>query len=367
MHQLPRLDARAARLLRKVGMALRIEFNGDGGGALSLAYRRAGGKGLIFSGHLEHKPVQLWIGEREWLDWIEPVLAVSEASSIPEELREALAAWTFDAIGSGLDGGAQTTSAAWTASISPTSPSSASSASSASSTSSTSSTHWPAGSSLRTAHVEPRLGWCLRAEQGEREIDVLVLDAPHDWLDALADRLAPVRPGHGPECAPEVRIRAGLLAGWTTVSQGAVATLGVGDALLLRRAYRIDRGEFGLFVTRPLARLRCDEANQTSDATNSGVFTIEEVMDKSDDWLDIEPPAPASDGQAEYDPLVTVVAEICGFDVPMSALAALKPGDVLTGDVLSDELITLKVGGRRIARATLLDIDGRLAARIEAL
>jgi type III secretion protein Q len=355
MHRLPRLDARAARLLRKVGMGRRIEFNSsgrDGGGALSLAYRRAGGNGLIVSGHLKHSPVQLWIGEREWLHWVEPVLAVANASSVPEELHETLAAWTFDAIGRGLDWVVQ----------------SASTASSAS-TSSISSTQWPAGSSLRTAHIEPQLGWCLRAEQGERAVDVLVLDAPHDWLDTLADRLAPCRPEYEPTIAQEVRIRAGLLAGWTSVAHSVAASLRVGDALLLRRAYRVDQGEFGLFVTRPLAHLRCAEAGvtgKTGDIGNTGVFTIEEVMD-NDDWLDIEPPALASDDQATYDPLVTVVAEVGGFDVPVSALAALKPGDVLTGDILANELVALKVGGRLIARATLLDIEGRLAARIETL
>ncbi|HWX13238.1 MAG TPA: type III secretion system cytoplasmic ring protein SctQ [Trinickia sp.] len=337
MHRLPRLDARAARLLRKVGVGRRIEFDG---GALSLVYRRAGGNGLIFSGGLEHRPVQLWIDEREWLHWIEPVLAVADANSIPEDLHEALAAWTFDAIGRGLGGSAQSGSTA--------------------SAASTSSTQWPAGSSLRTAHIEPRLGWCLRAEQGERGVDVLVLDAPHDWLDTLADRLPPWRRDN----APEVRIRAGLLAGWASVTRSVMATLRVGDALLLRRAYRVAQGEFGLFMAKPIARLRCGETGDTRDA---GIFTIEEVMDKFDDWLDVEPPAPALDDQASYDPLVTVVAEVCGFDVPVSALAALKPGDVLTGDVLADELVALKVGGRLIARATLLDIDGRLAARIETL
>jgi type III secretion protein Q len=337
MHRLPRLDARAARLLRKVGAGRRIEIDG---GALSLAYRREGGNGLIFSGHLEHNPVQLWIDERAWLHWIEPVLAVADASSIPEELHEALAAWTFDAIGRGLDGSAQYASTALTAS-----------------------TQWPAGLSLRTAHVEPRLGWCLRAEQGGRGIDVLVLDAPHDWLDTLADRLAPWRPDN----APEVRIRAGLLAGWASVARSAVATLRVGDALLLRRAYRVAQGEFGLFMAKPLARLRCGETGDTRDTRDTGIFTIEEVMDKFDDWLDVEPPAPTSADRAAYDPLVTVVAEVCGFDVPVSALAALKPGDVLTGDVLADELVALKVGGRLIARATLLDIEGCLAARIETL
>jgi type III secretion protein Q len=337
MHRLTRLDARAARLLRKVGAGRRIEFDG---GALSLAYRRAGGNGLILSGHLEHGPVQVWIDAREWLPWIEPVLAVSHATSIPEELHEALAAWTFDAIGRGLDGSAQFAS--------------------------TASTQWPVGSSLRTAHIEPRLGWCLRAEQGERGVDVLVLDAPHDWLDMLADRLSPWRPDN----AAEVRIRAGLLAGWASVARSAVASLRVGDALLLQRAYRVAQGEFGLFIAKPIARLRCGETGDKRDKRDAGdasIFTIEEVMDKFDDWLDVEPPAPASDDQASYDPLVTVVAEVCGFDVPVSALAALKPGDVLTGDVLADELVALKVGGRLIARATLLDIDGRLAARIETM
>jgi type III secretion protein Q len=91
-------------------------------------------------------------------------------------------------------------------------------------------------------------------------------------------------------------------------------------------------------------------------------------MDTFDDWLDVEPDIAhdAADIDAR-EPLVTIVAEVGTIDVPLSALAGLAVGDVLTGDASAGELVALKVAGRVIARATLLDIDGKLAARIEQI
>ncbi len=188
-----------------------------------------------------------------------------------------------------------------------------------------------------------------------------MLDAPLEWLDALADRLTPC-PIDNPS---EIRVRATLIAGWSSIARSEAESLRVGDALVLRQAYGVARREFGLFVHKPLARVICGE---------SGAFAIEEVMDDFDDWLDVEPLMPASETEeplsdvcAAHDPIMTVVAVVGGFDVPVSALAALRPGDVLHGQARADELVTLKAGGRAFARATLLDIDGRLAARIETI
>ncbi|PTB18619.1 YscQ/HrcQ family type III secretion apparatus protein [Trinickia symbiotica] len=328
IRRLPRLDERGARLLRKVGAGRRIDFADR---ALALAYRRSpGGNGLVLSGALGPDPVRLWVDERQWCRWIEPLLAVPDASTIPAELHDALAAWTFDTIGSGLEGSADGEPPPW-----------------------------PVGASLRGCTVERRLDWCLRAERGNDDLDLLVLEAPVHWLDALADRLAPCPV----DDLPEIRVRTSLVAGWSSIARNLAESLRIGDALVLRQAYRVARGEFGLFANKPLARVEYSEA---------GVFSIEEVMDDFDDWLDVEPTTPArektaSDDQVAHDPIVTVVAVVGRFDVPISALAALRPGDILDGQARVDELVALKVGGRTIARATLLDIDGRLAARIEAM
>ncbi|MEX3956734.1 type III secretion system cytoplasmic ring protein SctQ [Trinickia sp. EG282A] len=328
IRQLPHLDERGARLLRKVGAGRRIDFTD---GAFALAYRRsAGGTGLVLSGALGTDAVRLWVDEGQWCRWIEPLLPVPDASAIPAELRDALAAWTFDTIGSGLEG-----------------------------SSNGEPPPWPVGASLRACTVERRLDWCLRAERGNIALELLVLEAPVDWLDALADRLAPC----SADDSPEIQVRTSLIAGWSSIARNVAESLRVGDALVLRQAYRVARCEFGLFANKPLARVNCSEA---------GVFSIEEVMDEFDDWFDVEPITPASEkpgahDQVAHDPIVTVVAVAGRFDVPISALAALKPGDVLDGQARVDELVTLKVGGRTIARATLLDIDGRLAARIEAI
>ncbi len=323
MVRLPRLDERGGRLLRKLGAGRRADCPD---GALALAYRRsAGGNGLVLSGSLGSNAVQLWVDEGQWCRWIEPLIAVPDASSVPPELHEALSAWTFDAIGSALEHSTD---------MDPL--------------------PWPVGASLRTCAIAARIGWWLRAEREHRELDLLVLEAPLHWLDALADRLAPC-PVDDP---PDIRVRTTLLAGWTRIARSAADDLRLGDALVLHHAYRVARREFGLLLDKPLARLSCDGGN---------TFTVEEVMNDFDDWLDVEPALPGSDNDAPRDPLVTVVAELGSFDVPVSALAALKPGDILDGEARADELVTLKVGGRPIARATLIDIDGRLAARIESI
>lgn len=347
---LPRLDSREAHLLRKVGAGRRAA---TGERTLALGYRKAGGeRGVTLCGALDGAAVRLWVDARQWCGWLAPMLSVADVSQIPEALRPLLAAWTFETFGEALPRAGHGDAALG----------------------------WPVGIDAHPGGAGRRHGWWMASVHGERRLDALVLEAPLDWLEALADRLvsAPsdaLASGEALEAGepPAVpRIRAGLVAGWSSVPGTTAQSLRVGDALVLRRAYDVARGEFALFCAAPLARIRWREA---------GAFSIEECMNEFDDWLDVEPapvaePAPqAGSGSASETgsvgmplaPLVRIVAEIGGLDVPVTELAALKPGDLLTGMASIDELVTLRVGPRVIARATLLDIDGHLAARIETL
>ncbi|GLU33119.1 FliM/FliN family flagellar motor switch protein [Trinickia caryophylli] len=345
---LPRLDSHEARLLRKVGAGLRVE---TGEHALALGYRDAGGEsGVTLCGMLEGAPVRLWVDARQWCGWLAPMLSVADVSQIPEALHPLLCAWTFETFGEALTASAHSEAAV----------------------------PWPVGIDARRGRAGRRCGWWLASTYGERRLDARVLEAPLNWLEALADRLASAsgdalaagdaREAGEPPAVP--RIRASLVAGWSGVPGTAAQNLRVGDALVLRRAYDVAQGEFALFCPAPLARIRRREA---------GAFSIEECMNEFDDWLDVEPapvaaPAPGDEpGPASAPagmppmPLVRIVAEVGGLDLPVTELAALRPGDLLTGLASIDEWVTLRVGPRVIARATLLDIDGHLAARIETL
>lgn len=333
MTPLPQLDTGALRLLRKVGTGR----GGDvgSGSTLAIDYRRAGGAGVVVSGTLGTASVRIWVERGAWCRWVEPVLALDDVTSVPPDLRGALAAWTLASLWPGYgdeDGD---------------SPGG-----------------WPTGVELTPETLPPTHGWCLSAACDGRRIGALVLDAPLAWLDSIATALPPLgacasseRPPGEPDSTPLVR--ASLVAGWTRLPSDVIRRLQTGDALVLQTSFEVAEHLFGLFLTRALARVRCDTTDH---------MEIDYIMDTFDDWLDVEPgiARDAADINAR-EPSVTVVAEVGTIDVPLSALAALSVGDVLTGQASVNALVALKIAGRVIARATLLDIDGKLAARIEQI
>lgn len=346
--QLPRLDTASLRLLRKV----RCGRDGSlpNGGIFALDYRRASGNGVLLAATLGTATVRLWIEGATWCRWIEPILTLDDIASMPEALAPSLAAWTCASLSPDYDDGNDDP---------PSGPD-----------------DWPIGVALTPAALRSTHGWGLTITRDGRRLDALVLDAPLSWLDALADRLEPIDPSHltrsadpgdlseaGESAATAMpappRLRASLLAGWTRLPASTVKRLAVGEALVLQYAFDVADHQFGLFLTRPLARVRCETTDN---------IEIDYIMDTFDDWLDVEPDIAhdAADIDAR-EPLVTIVAEVGTIDVPLSALAGLAVGDVLTGDASAGELVALKVAGRVIARATLLDIDGKLAARIEQI
>lgn len=64
---------------------------------------------------------------------------------------------------------------------------------------------------------------------------------------------------------------------------------------------------------------------------------------------------------------VDVEIELTRVMVPLSELAALKPGALLPLHISANEPVLLRVGDRAVARAELVEIEGEVGARVLAL
>jgi type III secretion protein Q len=319
------LDAATAATLRTLGHGRACRHDAH---TLTLLFRRVGGAGLVLTARAGDALVRVGCDPAQWRRWIAPLLPVSDWQAVPDALRAALAAWTLARVAPG----------ATAAGIA-----------------------WPEADAIEPSTCPVANRWLLRVEHAEATLDLWVLDAPPAWIAQLAERLDPLpAPPDAPPGQPAPALRVALIAGWTCVDTARLARLQAGDALLLHHAYAVADGELGLFTDRPLASAtRCD----------AGGYTIGVTMETFDDWLNIEPleapPLPTSPGALPLNASVRIIAQAAALDVPLERLATLKPGDILEGPAIGDGLCTLKVGGRPLARGMLLDIDGRLAIRIE--
>ena len=64
---------------------------------------------------------------------------------------------------------------------------------------------------------------------------------------------------------------------------------------------------------------------------------------------------------------VEVEIELTRLLLPVSELAALRPGGVLPLRISASEPVVLRIGERAVASAELVDIEGEVGARILAL
>ncbi len=71
--------------------------------------------------------------------------------------------------------------------------------------------------------------------------------------------------------------------------------------------------------------------------------------------------------QIALDAPVVLRIELGSVSLNAGDLAALKPGDVLETGKRLGEAVTLRVGGRAIARGDLVDVEGELGVRIREL
>jgi type III secretion protein Q len=166
----------------------------------------------------------------------------------------------------------------------------------------------------------------------------------------------------GPGLAREVlaaSLEAWCLIGQTPLSARALEALVVGDVVLFEGVRRdgervlgggrlVTRGfalvgEFlaeGFSLTRAQGRAHSQESDMVA------------VNEKSEGM----PPLP-----------VDVEIELTRVMVPLSELAALKPGALLPLHINANEPVLLRVGGRAVARAELVEIEGEVGARVLAL
>lgn len=289
---------------------------------LTLRYGYGGGDGLRLTAEVEGQALTLWLASAQWCRWIRPVLEVPDWPSLAPDLHPALASWTLGSLEESL---------------------------------STCGFAWPQGITLSPSTVARAPYVCLEIEQNDRQIHAWVLEAPDHWLGDLSAALEPIEP---PQTLGEQPVAVDLIAGWGRIEQQTLARLRPGDALLLCRRYPIAEGILGVFLHRPLATVAANER---------GTYTLETVMQDFDDWLDAAPDASTSDSPLCPDLWVGVVAQVATIDIPLHQLACLQAGDILQGAARLEEGVQLKVAGRTIAHGLLLDIEGRLAVRIERL
>lgn len=315
--KLPKLSREESELLRHIGPGRRLEhFDG----AMTLTYGIGAGDGLIVHAQVLDQPVRLWFAPDAWCRWISPMLEAPNWLAIPPQLHEVLASWTLAVAGHALADSALA---------------------------------WPTAIALEAATVKTAPYWCLCFEHEDRKLEAWVLEAPTHWINSLSELLSPIEINHH---ADNTTLPVALIAGWSQLDQPTLEQLQPGDGLLLQHTYRITDGQLGLFLTRPLATL---------SAHGTTPLTLEAVMNEFNDWLDVSPGEP--DTLQGPPLLLTVVAQVASFEAPLHQLAHLQVGDVLEGPTHIDHVVTLMVAGKSIAQGLLLEIDGRLAVRIDRL
>jgi type III secretion protein Q len=162
--------------------------------------------------------------------------------------------------------------------------------------------------------------------------------------------------------APQVlaaALEARCLVGRTPLSAGALAALTEGDVVVFEGVRR-DGGRPlgpGRLVTRgfSLAGGFVPEGFLLTHARGSA-HSQESDMVAVDEKGEGMPPLP-----------VDVEIELTRVMVPLSELAALKPGALLPLHINASEPVLLRVGDRAVARAELVEIEGEVGARVLAL
>jgi type III secretion protein Q len=166
----------------------------------------------------------------------------------------------------------------------------------------------------------------------------------------------------GPDIAPEVlaaALEARCLVGQTPLPATALESLVVGDVVLFEGVRR-DAGRLlgpGRLVTRGFALTGTFLPEGFSLTRAQGrAFSQESDMVAVNEKSEGMPPLP-----------VDVEIELTRVMVPLSELAALKPGALLPLHINANEPVLLRVGDRAVARAELVEIEGEVGARVLAL
>jgi len=164
------------------------------------------------------------------------------------------------------------------------------------------------------------------------------------------------------DMAPEVlaaALEARCLVGQTPLPAMALDALVVGDVVVFEGVRKLDGRLFGpgRLVTRGFA-LSGDFLSQGFSLTRAQGRAIPQESDM----------AAVNSAEAGMPPLpVEVEIELTRVMIPLSELAALKPGALLPLHINASGPVLLRVGDRAVARAELVEIEGEVGARVLAL
>lgn len=320
---IPQLNKAEGRLLKKIGRG--VQWDHEQGSFRLSFQRRIAATGLVLHARLEDQSIKLWLDERQWCQWVEPMLVVPSLKMTPQDLRELLACWTLADAGECRGDN---------------------------------DFPWPEGTHLEEGNRDAGMGWQLIILRGERRLELYLPTGSENWLDILAENGFPLV---SQDETLDMMSSAALLAGWSKVAATQMDNLMPGDVLLLQKAWQVTQGQFVLFIERPFASLNQDN--------ESGIFKVEEIMNDFEDWMEVTPTAiPA--GKTSHEEIlsgtiVTITVEVAQLNVSLNELSCLEIGSLLSANCSYDGLVTLKVGNNPIARGTLLEIDSQLAVKIE--
>jgi type III secretion protein Q len=173
---------------------------------------------------------------------------------------------------------------------------------------------------------------------------------PAGLLERVLERTPGVAERTIPDAFAQQSLPAQLCVGRSELLPADAESLSPGDVVLVDGIRREDQGVVGRAVLRfESFHLHGAFDGRAFTLAPEGAITTESVMPIPSQ----PPPLP-----------VEVEVELARLRIPLSELSQLEPGAILGLDVTLAEPVLLRIGGRAVARAELVDIEGELGARI---
>jgi type III secretion system YscQ/HrcQ family protein len=252
------------------------------------------------------------------------------------------------------------------------------------------------GPTPRGVLADTRLGVATTSGLARCGVTFEALAALDAARNPLRERASPLA-ARAPQLAaivPEVALR--LVLGETEVGAGELVRLEAGDVLLVEQwSARWQDGEFtgrlrlrvgdgpGPFIVGQRVKAREPRAGAREGATGGpklgaaalklfvegihggGTAAATERLKMEEEQISEAMPAEGTSALDEL--MLTVHVELAARLIGIEELSVLRVGHVLELDCSATDPVELTVGGRRLARGELVDIEGRLGVRITQL
>jgi type III secretion protein Q len=183
--------------------------------------------------------------------------------------------------------------------------------------------------------------WCLTLYVPARAIEVAMLKAP-----------VRRRALHVPSAIAKAEIPAQVVAGRGSLSLRQLSRLAPGDT--------VEIAGLGWHAGKLVGAARLRTA---AFEAHGALFPRGLELSRFNTTVSPQEPQMSDDLSQSLLP-IEVEVELTRFSLPLSELATLRPGAVVPLRQHDSDPVTLRVGGRPIARAELVDIDGEVGARI---